>query len=124
MAEVDQILVDDAAHAMQRAVDVMDAGKPARLQRHADQRLVDDGGRASPLRHQNLARHSALPPLCEARRFPVPSGLAKGRPSAPDLGRPLSSRKRPAPLRQINVIGARVREAGAMTHLLTVTMNP
>ena len=66
LAEIDQILVDDAAHAMPRAIDVIDAGEPAGFERHADQRLVDNSRRPSPLRHQNPARHSALPPLGEA----------------------------------------------------------
>ena len=73
LAEVDEFLVDDAAHAVQRAVDVGDRGEPARLERDADQRLVDDGRRPAALRHQNLVRHVVSAPCSnEARLWDVP----------------------------------------------------
>jgi len=57
VAEVDEVLVYDAAHAVDGAVDMGDRGEPARLQRDADQRLIDHGRRPASLRHQNLVRH-------------------------------------------------------------------
>ena len=61
LAEIDEIVVDDAAHPVQRAIDPRNAREPARLERHPDQRLVDDRGRAAPLSDKDLVRHQSLP---------------------------------------------------------------
>ena len=61
LAEIDEIVVDDAAHALKRAVDVADVGKPPRLKRNARQRLVDDRGRTATLGDKDLVRHVNLP---------------------------------------------------------------
>ena len=47
LAEIDEVVVDDAAHPVQRPVDVRDARIAPRLQRHAGQRLVDDRRRSA-----------------------------------------------------------------------------
>jgi hypothetical protein len=57
LRKVDEILLNDAAHAVHRAVDVRDVGKASRLERYADQRLVDHRRRPTALRDQNLMRH-------------------------------------------------------------------
>ena len=57
LAEIDQIVVDDPAHALQRAIDMRDVGKPPRLERHPGQRLVDDGRRPAALGDKDLVRH-------------------------------------------------------------------
>ncbi len=57
LAEVDEIVVDDAAHAVQRPVDVRHVLETPRLERHAHHRLVDDGRRAPALSHKDLVRH-------------------------------------------------------------------
>ena len=49
LCQIDKILVNDAAHAVARAVDAPDLAKAPRLQRHADQRLVDHRRRAAAL---------------------------------------------------------------------------
>ena len=56
LGQVDEVLVDDAAHAVARAVDALDAAEAPRFEHHADQRLVDDGGRAAALGDEDLAR--------------------------------------------------------------------
>jgi hypothetical protein len=55
LREVDEVLVDDAAHAVARAVDALDADVAPRLQHHAHQALVDDRGGAAALRDEDLA---------------------------------------------------------------------
>ena len=72
--EIDKILVDDAAHAMDGAVDMGDRGIAARLQRDADQRLIDDGRRAAPLRDQDFMRHFGTSPRSATTRF-IPGRL-------------------------------------------------
>ena len=57
LPEVDEIVVDDAAHALQRAIDMRDVREAPRLQRNAGQRLVDDRRRSASLGDKNLARH-------------------------------------------------------------------
>ena len=57
LAEIDEIVVDDAAHALQRAIDMRDVGKAPRLERHPGQRLVDDRGRPAALGDKDLVRH-------------------------------------------------------------------
>ena len=57
LAQIDQIIVDDAAHALERAIDMADVGKPSRLERHAGQRLVDDRSRTASLGDKDLVRH-------------------------------------------------------------------
>ena len=59
LSEIDEILVDDAAHAVSGAVDRLDIGEASRFKRDADQRLIDDGGRPAALRHEDPARHAA-----------------------------------------------------------------
>ena len=54
LRQIDEVFIDDAAHAVARTVNMLDVAKAPRFQRHADQRLVDDGGRAASLRYKNL----------------------------------------------------------------------
>ena len=62
LREVDEVLVDDAAHAVARAVDQAHVVMAPRLQHHAGQRLVDDRGGAASLGDENLAgRHEWTP---------------------------------------------------------------
>ena len=75
LAEIDEIVVDDAAHALQRAIDMRDVGKPPRLERHAGQRLVDDRRRAAALRDEDLVRHVFSLPFAEHGRPPAPKAL-------------------------------------------------
>ena len=49
LRQVDEFFIDDAAYAMARAVHQFDIAKPARFQRHADQRLIDHRRRAAAL---------------------------------------------------------------------------
>ena len=56
LRQIGEILVDDSAHAVKRAVDALDLTKFARFQHGADQRLVDDGGRTAALRDENLGK--------------------------------------------------------------------
>ena len=56
LRQIGEILVDDSAHAVKRAVDALDLTKFARFQHGADQRLVNDGGRAAALRDENLGK--------------------------------------------------------------------
>jgi hypothetical protein len=49
LGQVDKVFIDDAAHAVARAVDALDVAEAPRLQRHAHQGLVDDGGGAAAL---------------------------------------------------------------------------
>ena len=51
LGEVDEILIDDAAHPVEGAIDPLDLAKFARLQHGPDQRLVDDGGGLSNCHH-------------------------------------------------------------------------
>ena len=56
--EIEEVLVDDAAHTVPRAVDPLDARLSARLQRGSHQRFVDNGGGTAALGDQNLSlRH-------------------------------------------------------------------
>ena len=55
LRQVDQVFVDDAAHAVLCAVDSFNGGKAARFQHHAGQRLVDDCGRAAALGNQDFS---------------------------------------------------------------------
>ncbi len=57
LAQIDEIVVDDPAHALQRAIDMADVGKPPRLERHAGQRLVDHRRRTASLGDKDLVRH-------------------------------------------------------------------
>ena len=78
LAEVDEVVVDDPAHAMKRAVDVGHAGKPPRLERHADQRLVDDRRRTAALGDKDLVRHEYLPSFTRRPGEAAHRGLALG----------------------------------------------
>jgi hypothetical protein len=49
LRQVDKIFIDDAAHAVPCTVDALDVAEAARLQCHAHQGLVDDGGGAAAL---------------------------------------------------------------------------
>ena len=66
LPEIDEIVVDDAAHALQRAIDMADVGKPPRLERHAGQRLVDHRRRTASLGDKDLVRHVFSLPLASA----------------------------------------------------------
>jgi hypothetical protein len=57
LPEIDEIVIDDPAHALQRAIDMADGGKPPRLERHAGQRLVDHRRRTASLGDKDLVRH-------------------------------------------------------------------
>ncbi len=72
LAEIDEVVVDDASHAMQRAVDFRDARKAAGLERDADQGLVDHRRRSAALSDQNLVRHGYPP--CSASPRAKPPG--------------------------------------------------
>src|SRR5271156_2840867 len=61
LAEIDQVFVDDAAHAVPGAIDMREFWKPPGLQRDSGERLIDDRGRAAALRDENLVRHESLP---------------------------------------------------------------
>ena len=54
LRQIDEVLVDDAAHAVEGAIDALDLAKFARFQHRADERLVDDGGRAAALCDDDL----------------------------------------------------------------------
>jgi len=51
--QVNQILIDDAAHAVDRAIDFFDRSEFAGFEDGANQRLVDDRGGAAALGYQN-----------------------------------------------------------------------
>jgi hypothetical protein len=51
--QIDKVLVDDAANAMDRAIDLFDAVKFSGFKNGANQRLVDDRGGAAALGYQN-----------------------------------------------------------------------
>ena len=55
LREVEEVLVDDAAHPVTGAVHPFHAELPARLQHHAHQGLIDHRRRAASLGDQNLA---------------------------------------------------------------------
>ena len=57
LSEIDEVVVDDAAHALERAIDMTDVGKPPRLERHPGQRLVDHRRRPAALGDKDLVRH-------------------------------------------------------------------
>ena len=109
LPEIDEIVVDDAAHAVQRAIDMADVGKPPRLERHAGQRLVDHRRRAASLGDEDLVRHGLQPPFGECglgqtsarasgfRRRPR-HAQAGGRCAAVRDDERGGSRARPAPL--------------------------
>ena len=54
-AQVDKVLVDDAANPVKRAIDGVNAGMPPGFQHDACQRLVDHGGGPAALGDQDLA---------------------------------------------------------------------
>ena len=66
LPEIDEIVIDDAAHALQRAIDMGDLRKAPRLQRYAGQRLVDDRRRPASLGDKDLVRHVFSLPLASA----------------------------------------------------------
>ncbi len=55
LGQVEEILVDDAGNSVQRAVNMLDAGKFTGFANGADQRLVNHRRRAATLGDQNLA---------------------------------------------------------------------
>ena len=60
--EVHQVLVHDASHAVDRAVDLPHAGRPARFTDDAGQRLVDHRGGAAALGDQHVTLHGIFLP--------------------------------------------------------------
>ena len=78
LGQIEEILVDDAAHAVMGAIDALDAGEFARLQHHARERLVDDGGRAAALGDENFLRRHEILPSEMPRSSKAPE--AKGKP--------------------------------------------
>ena len=60
LREVHQLLVDNAAHAMQRAVDLPNLTELARFRYDAGQRLVDHRGGTTALSNQNVGLHGLL----------------------------------------------------------------
>ena len=61
LRQVEQVFVDDAAHAMLGAVNASDAGKFAGFEHNANKRLVDDRGWAATLGDQNFCRRHETP---------------------------------------------------------------
>ena len=59
LGEIQKVFVDDAAHAVHGTVDVLHLLESPCLQRHANQRLVDDGSRAATLGYKNFFRRHA-----------------------------------------------------------------
>ena len=57
LRQVDQVFVDDAAHAVLGAVNASDVGKPAGFKHNANKRLIDDSGWAATLGDQNFCCH-------------------------------------------------------------------
>jgi hypothetical protein len=55
LRQVDEVFVDDAAHAVAGAVHALDALVAACFEHHADQALVDDCGGAATLGDEDLA---------------------------------------------------------------------
>jgi hypothetical protein len=55
LGEIDEVLVQDPAHAMTSAVDLGDLGKLTRLENHSREALVDDGGGTTSLGDQGLS---------------------------------------------------------------------
>jgi len=65
--QVDQVLIDDAANAMDRAIEFFDRGEFAGFENGAGQRLVDDRGGAAALGYQNSGQ--ARPPARLGRDY-------------------------------------------------------
>ena len=78
LAEVDEVVVDDAAHPVDRAIDVGHVGEATRLERDADQRLVDHRRRSAALGDENLVRHEHPPLRFRRGRSPCGAMLALG----------------------------------------------
>jgi hypothetical protein len=55
LREVDEVFIDDAAHAVARAVHQLHVAKAPRFEGHADHRLVDHGGRPAALGDENFS---------------------------------------------------------------------
>ena len=55
LRQIDEFLVHDPAHAVQRAIDQTDIAEFPRFQHRADERLVDDRGRTAALGHQHFS---------------------------------------------------------------------
>ena len=80
LPEIDKVVVDDAAHALQCAIDVADVGKPPRLERHPGQRLIDHRCRTAPWATRILCGISSALPLASAGLgpgAPAPSGFRR-----------------------------------------------
>ena len=84
--QVDEILVDDAAHAVARAVDALDAGQRARREHRADERLVDHGGRAAALGDKDSLAAAAHAGLLQVTLAAIVQGRAgdSARPAVAD----------------------------------------
>ena len=55
LRQINKALVNDAAHTVERTVNMPNLAETARFKRHADQRLVDDGGGATTLCDENFS---------------------------------------------------------------------
>ena len=75
LPEIDELLVDDAAHAMQRAIDSATSGKSPRLQHHAGQRLVDHRRRPASLGDKDFVRHDLSLPFASVVGRTAPARL-------------------------------------------------
>src|SRR4051812_1903505 len=63
LAEIDQVLIDDPAHAMKGAVNGPDAGMLAGFQGNARQGLIDDSRRTAALGDEYFLKHELAPAL-------------------------------------------------------------
>ena len=63
LTEVDEVLVDDAPHAVRGAIDGADVAESPRLLDDADQRLVDHRGRPAPLSDEDFLQRHEISPL-------------------------------------------------------------
>jgi hypothetical protein len=62
LRQVDKVFVDDAAHAVARAVDALDARKRRASSTTPTRRLVDDGGGAAALGDEDFSGWPVLAP--------------------------------------------------------------
>jgi hypothetical protein len=55
LGEIDEVLVQDSAHAVAGAIDLGDLRKLARLENHTHETLIDDGGGTTSLGDQGFS---------------------------------------------------------------------
>jgi hypothetical protein len=55
LGQIEEVLVEHAAHPVASAVDMRDLGESARFEHDADDALVDDRGRATALRDKSFS---------------------------------------------------------------------